>query len=180
MPALGCEASQGSSDPFLWGRTPGICREVSSGGASLLPATAAYSTWFLPSHCPPYGAHKCCSPNVSVFPPLNTWLEGMPWPPGTGWSQVISSVLWIMRSNGCYFWPGTFSNQCETLHCSLFLAKSPAMFQTVAGVSLNSRVSMTLGRAQVNPYWSIRKVETSLAETTKRVGRCLSLQHSLA
>ena len=145
MPALGCEAPQGSSDPFLWGRTPAIYRKFSSGGASLLPATAAYSTWFPPSHCPPYGGHSAVHQMFLLF---HLWTHG--WkacPPGTGLSQVISSGLWIMRSNGYYFWPGTFSNQCETLQSSLFLTKSPAMFQTVAGVSLSSRVSMTLGRA---------------------------------
>lgn len=66
---------------------------------------------------------------------------------------VLDEVRWlvlalkIMRSNGDYFCPGTFSNQCETLQSSLFFAKSPAMFQTVAGVSLGSKLSMTLGKA---------------------------------
>ena len=169
MPALGCEAPQGSSDPFLWGRTPAIYRKFSSGGASLLPATAAYSTWFPPSHCPPYGGHSAVHQMFLLF---HLWTHG--WkacPPGTGLSQVISSGLWIMRSNGYYFWPGTFSNQCETLQ--------PCSRQWLVSAWV-PEWAWHWEEPQVNPHWSIRKVETSLAETTKRVGGCLSLQHSLA
>lgn len=40
----GCDATQGSSEPFPWGRTSAIWREASLDEARLLPGTAAYNS----------------------------------------------------------------------------------------------------------------------------------------
>ena len=178
MPALGCEAPQGSSDPFLWGRTPAICREVSSGGASLLPATAAYSTW---SH------------HLTALPMMGTVLftkrfcfstsEHMA---GRHALLVLDEVRWLVLDSE--LWEAMditsgLEHLVTSVRPSRVLCSLPSHWPCSRQWLVSAWVpewAWHWEELQVNPHWSIRKVETSLVETTERVGGCLSLQHSPA